>query len=181
MTRHRRAERSGRSALRCVSVVVAVLLCLGALAGFQALRGLPVPTVTGPLSLERVLPGTAPDVPWPGTGRVSVMVDGYGTESSPGQRHVPTASTAKIMTAFLFLRHHPLRAGEQGPSFTVSAEEAARYPARVANGESLTPVTAGQRFTERQALQAMLAISANNIADEVARWCSGTRKPSSRR
>ncbi|WP_432020599.1 D-alanyl-D-alanine carboxypeptidase family protein [Streptomyces sp. 1222.5] len=103
------------------------------------------------------------------------MIDGYGTESSPSQRPVPTASTAKIMTAFLFLRHHPLRAGKQDPSFSVSAEEAARYPARVANGESLIPVTAGQRFTERQALEAILAISANNIADEVARWCSGSR------
>ncbi|MEU9256696.1 serine hydrolase [Streptomyces sp. NPDC048270] len=171
---HQRDMRAVRMRRR-VSAGVVVLLCLVAVTGFQLMRGLPAPTVTGPLSIERALPGTAPLLPWPAEGQASVMIDGYDTASSPDQRPVPTASIAKVMTAFLFLSRYPLRADEEGPSFTVSAEEAARYPTRVANGESLTPVTTGQLFTERQALQAVLAISANNVADEIARWYAGTR------
>jgi len=89
-------------------------------------------------------------------------------DSSPGQQPVPTASIAKTMTAYLFLRHHPLQAGEQGPSFTISAEEAARYSARLANGESLVPVKAGQRFT-------LESVSRNPARfDEVKlRWLNG--------
>ncbi|MER6463794.1 serine hydrolase [Streptomyces sp. NPDC001228] len=160
---------------RAPVAVAAVLMCLAALVGCQLLRALPAAAVSGPRVLARTLPGTAAPLPWPASGQASVMIDGYGTTSSPSQRPVPTASTAKVMTAYVFLRHHPLRSGGQGPTFTVSAAEASRYPARVANGESLTPVTAGEHFTERRALRAMLTVSANNIADEVARWCSGSR------
>ncbi|MGA5135514.1 D-alanyl-D-alanine carboxypeptidase family protein [Streptomyces olivoreticuli] len=151
------------------------LLCLVAIVCIQLLRPLPVPALTGPLSLERTLPGTAVSLPWPANGQASVAIEGYGTDSSPAQKPTPTASTAKVMTAYLFLRHHPLQTGSQGPSFAISAQEAARYPERARNGESLTPVTAGERFTERQALQAMMAVSANNIADEIARWCATDR------
>ncbi|WP_051942428.1 D-alanyl-D-alanine carboxypeptidase family protein [Streptacidiphilus rugosus] len=142
------------------------------------------------LPYASLLPGEAPQVPtvpwrtelgpqvplkWPRVGQAAAAVDGALFASSTRQEPIPTASTAKIMTALLFLRCFPLRTGKPGPSFTVSAAEAARYLDRVANGESLVPVCEGQRFTERQALHALLAVSANNIAEEIARWCAGSR------
>jgi serine-type D-Ala-D-Ala carboxypeptidase (penicillin-binding protein 5/6) len=86
---------------------------------------------------------------------------------------VPIASVAKVMTAYIILRDHPLGAGEPGPTIVVRPGEAAAYPAQAANNYSLVPVTAGERLTERQALEALLLPSANNMAWILARWDAG--------
>ncbi|WP_460369659.1 D-alanyl-D-alanine carboxypeptidase family protein, partial [Actinocorallia lasiicapitis] len=90
-----------------------------------------------------------------------------------GGRAVPIASVTKVMTAYVFLEKRPLRDGLDGPEFTISAAEADQYVYRLARQESLIPVHAGQRFTQRRALEAMMTVSANNIAHEIARWTSG--------
>ncbi|UWP86836.1 D-alanyl-D-alanine carboxypeptidase family protein [Dactylosporangium fulvum] len=87
---------------------------------------------------------------------------------------MPIASVTKVMTAYLVLRDHPLRLDEDGPTVTVSADEAAAYPAQLASGQSLVRVVAGEVLTERQALQALLLPSANNIAHILARWDAGS-------
>ncbi|WP_167529835.1 D-alanyl-D-alanine carboxypeptidase family protein [Streptomyces spinoverrucosus] len=155
--------------------MAAAVLCLIVIALTFWLATTPATAMTGAVSIKRTLPGTAAPPTWPATGQASLTIDGYGTQSSPHQAPIPTASTAKIMTAYLLLRRHPLQPGQQGPTFTISAEEAARYHSRLANSESVAPVQAGQRITERQALQALMSMSANNIADEIARWCAPTR------
>jgi D-alanyl-D-alanine carboxypeptidase (penicillin-binding protein 5/6) len=86
---------------------------------------------------------------------------------------VPIASLTKVMTAFVVLRDHPLSGTDNGPTLTVTAAEAAAYPAEVAKNESLVPVNAGEVLTERQALQALLLPSADNIARILARWDAG--------
>src|SRR6185312_11743267 len=40
--------------------------------------------------------------------------------------------------------------------------------------ESVVPIAAGEELTERQALQALLVPSANNIAEVLARWDAGS-------
>ncbi|MEV7417083.1 serine hydrolase [Streptomyces sp. NPDC089919] len=120
--------------------------------------------------LAQRLPGTPVAPAWPTAGQAAFAVDGGGHLASPDQSPVPVASTAKLMTAYVFLARHPLEPGRSGPSYTVSAAEAARYGDRSAASQSLVPLRAGQRLTERQALQALLAASANNVADELARW-----------
>jgi D-alanyl-D-alanine carboxypeptidase len=89
----------------------------------------------------------------------------------------PTASVAKVMTAYVFLKDHPIKAGEDGPTYTISPEEAARLRERIARDESHINVTANEPFTERQALEALLVVSANNIAHEMARWDAGGDQP----
>jgi len=88
---------------------------------------------------------------------------------------VPIASVAKVMTAYIILRDHPLGAGEPGPSIVVQPGEATAYPAQARNGDSLVPVTAGEQLTERQALEALLLPSADNVAWILARWDAGSR------
>jgi D-alanyl-D-alanine carboxypeptidase (penicillin-binding protein 5/6) len=88
---------------------------------------------------------------------------------------VPIASVAKVMTAYLILRDHPLGAGEPGPAIVVRPGEAAAYPVQARHGDSLVPVTAGERLTERQALEALLLPSADNMAWILARWDAGSR------
>lgn len=130
------------------------------------------PTPAGQ-SLPRAypVPGSRPTLPWPKSGQASIDVQGVGTVGSSGRKTpVPIASVTKVMTAYLILRDHPLGATDSGPVITVSAAEAAAYPHEQADGQSLVPVTAGERLTERQALQALMLPSADNIARILARW-----------
>jgi D-alanyl-D-alanine carboxypeptidase (penicillin-binding protein 5/6) len=121
------------------------------------------------------LPGTSPQLPWPATGQATVAVDGVGSlGATPDQRPVPIASLAKVMTAYLVLRDHPANAGDNGASLTVTAAEAAAYATEVAHNESLVKVSAGEVLTERQALEALLLPSADNMARILARWDAGT-------
>ena len=131
-------------------------------------------SATPGLPSSYTVPGTPPQLPWPAAGQASVEVSGAGSlGATPSQHPVPIASLTKVMTAFVVLRDHPLSATDSGPTLTVTASEAAAYPAEVAKNESLVPVDAGEVLTERQALQALLLPSADNIARILARWDAG--------
>jgi D-alanyl-D-alanine carboxypeptidase (penicillin-binding protein 5/6) len=94
--------------------------------------------------------------------------------ASPNQHAAPIASVAKVMTAYLVLRDHPLRPGEDGPTMTLTAADVDDTDRRRDQDESVVPVAAGEVLTERQALQALLLPSANNIAAVLARWDAGS-------
>jgi len=79
------------------------------------------------------------------------------------------------MTAYVVLHDHPLPSGETGPDIAVRPAEAAVYPAQVRDGDSLVPVVAGEKLTERQALEALLLPSADNMAWILARWDAGSQ------
>jgi len=139
-------------------------------------------TVTAPpLVIQRTLPayvrlpGSAPVLAWPREGQAAVEVEGVGSFGASGSTTpVPIASVAKVMTAYLTLREHPLASGEQGFVVTITPADVAEEGQRVALGESTLSVKAGERITERQALQALLLPSANNIAALLARYDAGS-------
>ena len=157
-----------------VAAAVAVTgLMLVALALVQMARPLPASRVSLVASPTRTVPG-ALTLPWPSAGQAVVEIDGLGRMGGHGAATpAPTASVAKVMTAYVFLKDHPLASGQEGPTYTISAEEAARLPWRKAREETHVDVVAGQPFTEREALEALLIVSANNIAHELARWDAG--------
>lgn len=112
---------------------------------------------------------------WPASGVSAAEVTGGGLRLGPGaDRPVPIASVAKVMTAYVVLRDHPLSAGESGPQIVVEPSEAAAYPAEAHAGESVVPIQAGEALTERQALEAMLLPSADDVAWMLARWDAGS-------
>src|SRR5206468_1169259 len=78
------------------------------------------------------------------------------------------------MTAYLVLRDHPLRLGQDGPTITLTDADVADTDRRRGREESVVSIAAGERLTERQALQALLLPSANNIAAVLARWDAGS-------
>jgi hypothetical protein len=78
------------------------------------------------------------------------------------------------MTAYLVLRDHPLRLGEEGPTVTLIDADVADTDRRRRQQESVLPIAAGEQLSERQALQALLLPSANNIAAVLARWAAGS-------
>jgi D-alanyl-D-alanine carboxypeptidase (penicillin-binding protein 5/6) len=115
-------------------------------------------------------------ISWPADGVSAADISGYGVVAGPGAtRPVPIASVAKVMTAYVILHDHPLPAGGSGPDITVEPSEAAEYPSQVADGDSLVAVAAGERLTERQALEALLLPSADNMAWILARWDAGSQ------
>jgi D-alanyl-D-alanine carboxypeptidase (penicillin-binding protein 5/6) len=135
---------------------------------------------TPALLVHRTLPayvrlsGSAPTLAWPEEGQAAVEVEGIGSLGSTGDSTpVPIASVAKVMTAYLTLREHPLTAGQEGFSVTITAADAAEEEEREALGESTLNVRAGERLSERQMLQALMLPSANNIAALLARNDAG--------
>jgi D-alanyl-D-alanine carboxypeptidase (penicillin-binding protein 5/6) len=114
---------------------------------------------------------------WPAHGQAAFLLGGRSqVEVGPNQHPAAIASVAKVMTAYLVLRDHPLRPGEEGPTITLSDADVADTDRRRRQDESVVSVVAGERLTERQALQALLLPSANNIAAVLARWDAGSEE-----
>ena len=112
-------------------------------------------------------------LPWPSKGQASISVAGVGSFGTSGSKApVPTASVAKAMTAYLILKHHPLTGHPL--KLSVQRNEALAFPHEVAMGQSLVPVRSGEVLTERQALQALMLASADNMAKILARWDAGS-------
>jgi D-alanyl-D-alanine carboxypeptidase (penicillin-binding protein 5/6) len=120
-------------------------------------------------------PGSTPQLSMPRAGAAIMAVDGIGTMDSKSANTVlSTASVAKAMTAYQVLKDHPLKAGWYGPKITVTKAEASLFNKQARQGQSLVPVRAGEKITERDALEALLLASANNMAQILARWDGGT-------
>jgi serine-type D-Ala-D-Ala carboxypeptidase (penicillin-binding protein 5/6) len=162
--------------------VLAALACVAGLA-MAKLTASPVGPATP--DQETVTPEAATATPehkqlgtvsWPADGVSAADISGFGVVAGPGAtRPMPIASVAKLMTAYVILRDHPLPSGESGPDITVRPSEAAAYPSQARDGDSLVPVAAGETITERQALEALLLPSADNMAWILARWEAGSQ------
>jgi serine-type D-Ala-D-Ala carboxypeptidase (penicillin-binding protein 5/6) len=119
-------------------------------------------------------PPHAPPV-WPDHGQAAYLESGQQKiQVGPNQHAAPIASVTKVMTAYLVLRDHPLEAGEDGPTITLTASDVADTARRRTLQQSVVTIAAGEKLTERQALQALLLPSANNIAIVLARWDAGS-------
>jgi D-alanyl-D-alanine carboxypeptidase (penicillin-binding protein 5/6) len=112
---------------------------------------------------------------WPSEGEAAVEVERVGRLVVSGaQVPVPIASVAKVMTAYLTLRRDPLPRGRYGFTLEVTAADVQDEQQRAALGESVLPVVAGEHLSERQALQALMLPSANNVAQMLAAHEAGS-------
>jgi serine-type D-Ala-D-Ala carboxypeptidase (penicillin-binding protein 5/6) len=157
-----------RSALR-------LLLGLSATALFFVLVQVVRPEPTQAVAIETGVKATAgPGLPWPASREAAVTIGGLGgIRAYSRQVPVPIASLAKIMTAYVVLRDHPLISGAAGPAIVITRAQAAAYRPDLAASESVVKVQAGESLTERQALEALLLPSADNAADILAQWDAG--------
>lgn len=112
---------------------------------------------------------------WPAHGQAAFIQTGQPrVHAGPNQHAAAIASVAKVTTAYLVLRDHPLGPGEDGPIITLNDADVADTERRRGQQESVVSVAAGEQLTERQALEALLLPSANNIAAVLARWDAGS-------
>jgi D-alanyl-D-alanine carboxypeptidase (penicillin-binding protein 5/6) len=168
---------AGRRAALVGLGVVAGLVVLIVVAAAVAVAVEPIPPARA--VLDAALPGTVPGrplvLPLPDQGQAAVGTSsGWVLAASAAQPPQPLASVTKVMTAYVVLEDHPLRAGQSGPEITVTAAEAASLPSREREGQSLIPVAAGEQLTELQALEALLIPSADDVADLLALFDAGT-------
>lgn len=139
--------------------------------------------------LERPLPPLMPQTPirhisapqvsssiiWPTNAQSAIGIVGTSIiidhqKSVP----LPTASTAKVLTALTVLSQKPLQLGQQGPIITLTQDDVNSYNDYLSHNGSVVPVVVGEQISEYQMLQAMMLPSANNIADSLARWAFGS-------
>ncbi|MFB8034808.1 D-alanyl-D-alanine carboxypeptidase [Streptomyces sp. NPDC056004] len=162
-----------RTAVRRVKIwTPLVLLLLIAFAIVQAVRPLPTPTVELSADPTYTFDGGKLDMPWPGEGQGAVEVEGVGSLGTYGkQEAAPIASVAKIMTAYVILKDHPITGKQNGGLIEVDkkAGEEANRP-----DESTAPIKEGQKYTQRQMLQLLMIPSGNNVARLLARWDAKT-------
>ena len=174
----RRPAGAGRGRkLRSRLLIAGAVILTAAVAwvAVELLRPVPAMALTASVTTVRVLPGAAPRPDWPGGAEAAVGLPGTGLLGAHGgSAPVPIASLAKIMTAYVVLRDHPLPVGGSGPAITVTAADAAAYASDQRQGQSVVKVAAGEKLTERQALEAMLIPSGNNIAAMLGRWDAGS-------
>jgi D-alanyl-D-alanine carboxypeptidase (penicillin-binding protein 5/6) len=86
----------------------------------------------------------------------------------------PIASLTKVMTAYVILKDHPLKPGENGPVIEVQPSDVEMYLAQERNGESVIPVKAGQTYSEQELIRGLLVPSGNNFGFMLAAWSSGS-------
>jgi D-alanyl-D-alanine carboxypeptidase (penicillin-binding protein 5/6) len=156
-----------------VTGLMSGMLALGS--GLQL--GRPVPAIGVQVTAPSVtaLPGAAPAIPWPTVGQAVLSVSGVGRFGSFGEtKATPIGSVAKVMTAYAVLKKYPLGVGEAGPKITITQADVDDFRARIPSGQSLVTVRVNEVLTVRQALQALMLPSANNIAQTLGRFHSGS-------
>ncbi len=135
-----------------------------------------VPAVEADMYTLETVPGEAVTLEWPINGIAAIGAEGYGVlgESESVNESVPIASISKLFLALAIMEVRPFALGEDGERITMSQADEDLYNSYVSRGGSAYPVSAGQQFTQYQAMQALLIPSANNMADTLATWAFGS-------
>ncbi|MER7895590.1 D-alanyl-D-alanine carboxypeptidase [Streptomyces sp. NPDC096046] len=160
-----------RTLVRRIKIWTPLFLLLAVVfIGVQALRPLPEPALGGART-SYVLPGRF-EIPWPDHGQGAVRIPGSGQVAVFGQQKpAPTASVAKIMTAYVILKEHPLKQGEEGPRIAVDAKAVEEGKAK--HESRIEGLAAGATFSQQDMLKMLMIPSGNNIARLLARWDGG--------
>ncbi|MEV3947034.1 D-alanyl-D-alanine carboxypeptidase [Streptomyces halstedii] len=164
-----------RTAVRRVKIwtpLVLLLLIIFAIA--QAVRPLPDPTLALSAAPTYTFGGEKLAMPWPEEGQGAVEVEGVGAIGSYGkEKSAPIASMAKVMTAYVILKDHPITGKQTGERIEVDAQAGKEADS---TDESMATIKEGDTYTEYQMLQMLMIPSGNNVARLLARWDAETEE-----
>src|SRR5207253_109103 len=101
-----------------VAGLLLVIAAIAAALGYQLLGSSRAASPSDVLRGDHreALPGTV----WPAYGQAAVQIGPSQIQAGPNQHPARIASVAKVMTAYVVLRDHPLRPGEEGPTITLT-------------------------------------------------------------
>lgn len=168
----RRRERDKRKfKKRRIWYVVIILV----FAGYVSLAYLATPTFV-PFTQEVGIEHQNVSIRWPERGTAAIgSLDGVRSLASiHGDTQVPTASTIKLLTALVVLEQKPLGPNETGEDIYFGAEDTERLRIVESQGGVVLEIPRDSTITYREALDATLVMSANNIADKLAIWAFGS-------
>src|SRR4051794_29177237 len=138
--------------LRVAGLLVAI--AASAALGSQLLTSSPSSATSPPDVPRRALHPALDKVPsavWPASGQAAFTQTGRSqVHAGPNQHAASIASVAKVMTAYLVLRDHPLAPGQEGPTITVTDADVLDTERRRRQQESIVSIAAGEQLTERQ-------------------------------
>jgi D-alanyl-D-alanine carboxypeptidase (penicillin-binding protein 5/6) len=180
----RRRKRRRRRAM----IAGIVALTIAAVSGGYAAYALTAPIGTATLDAE------APYVEAPGPVQLALPVEGaYAVSitgaddylgptasgiwaSGGGDGPRPMASISKVITALVVLNAKPLAdTTDPGPTITFDRADHALYDKYYVMGATIAEMPTGSSMSQRQALEAMLIISASNYAEAVSTWAFGSQ------
>jgi D-alanyl-D-alanine carboxypeptidase (penicillin-binding protein 5/6) len=166
-------KRQGKGKKRLRFLLIAALIIAG-YAAWALYR--PLPAIQPSKTNETINIGSNKgSLIWPAQGQAAASALGSDVIDTHGdQKPVPTASTAKVITALMVLQKKPLALNQAGPMVTITPADVANYNRYVSQDGSVLPVVAGEQLSEYQMLQALMLPSANNIADKLAEWTYGS-------
>jgi D-alanyl-D-alanine carboxypeptidase (penicillin-binding protein 5/6) len=159
-------------------IVIGVALLVVVTAGVYTPVALlaPLPAATASVTVAPVPAAPAVALALPGVGSSAIALKGanefLGSSGQTGP--MPIASMTKILTSLVVLDAKPVAAGEDGPSITMTQQDADILAQTHAVDGSYADVVVGQSLSERQALEIMLLRSANNYAETITNWAFGS-------
>ena len=116
-----------------------VVIAATASLGYKSLAS--SPSTTARTEHRGVLAAAAPSTVWPAYGQAAFVRTGQSQiQAGPNQHAAAIASVAKVMTAYVVLRDHPLRAGQEGPTITLTGTDVADTDRRRGQEESVVPI-----------------------------------------
>ncbi len=168
---YRNSRRSVAGFSRVIIIIIVLLVVVSAI---QLARPVPLPRAQQTI-VSADIPGKLPSLPWPSQGGGEVELQNVGTIGVfNANAQIPLASVAKIVTALVIVKDHPVSSGNNGPTLTLSATDVATYQTMLQQQDSVMAVANGEKLSEYQLLEALLIPSADNIAVTLAVWDAGS-------
>ena len=164
---------SSRPSHRLFAIVAILCLLTGALLTYRY--------VSADTTVAPMVTYSMPSLPekkalaWPTYGQAAIATREHGVLETHGkiERH-PTASTAKLITMLAVMEKKPFELGAEGEMLVLDQADVDLYNSYIARNGSNAPVQVGERITQYQAMQAVLLVSSNNLADTLAIWAFGS-------
>ncbi len=174
-----RRARSPRTRLRAAIAAVVTAGLLASVTGAYAAYALalPVPAIAPEVQPRAAISTPAAEVALPGYGAAAIgEQDARGTALVGNDLDTPRpiASITKVVTALVVLDARPIEGDGPGETITLTAEDEQRVADYRAMTGVVAPAPAGFEIAQRDAIELMLVLSANNYADSLAAWAYGS-------
>ncbi len=164
-------KKSHYFAVFILAIMIIVILGL-----YKALTMTSKPTISLNIAKSYEVPEKV-TIKWPYGTEGTIMIDHYGIISkTTHQQPISIASVAKIMTAYLILKDHPLHIGQNGPIINITKNDVKIYIKDKKNQQSVLKIAKNEKLSEKQLLEGLLVPSGNDCASILAKWDSGSVK-----